>query len=66
MPFEAEIPLEGAINVQNAGMGLNGGENSPNPMADTGSVPGTNSPLLLGHDGRPVGSVSIGGIVEIK
>ncbi len=67
MPFnEAEIPLEGAINVQNAGMGLNGGESSPNPMADTGSVPGTNSPLLLGHDGRPVGSVSIGGIVEIK
>ena len=67
MPLNsAEVPENGAINVQNLGVGPNGGGNSPNPAPDMGFVPGTNSPLLLGHDGRPAGSVSIGGIVEIK
>lgn len=65
MPINsAEVPENGAINAQN--MGLNDvetGRQAP-PIQDSGY--GTKSPILLGPDGRPAGSVSIGGIVEIK
>lgn len=66
MPLEENLPVNGAINPSNIGMGPTEGLVSSEPVVPSASVPGTNSPILLGPDGRPAGSVNIGGIMEIK
>lgn len=65
MPINsAEVPENGAINAQN--MGLNDVETGRQAPPIQDSRYGTKSPILLGPDGRPAGSVSVGGIMEIK
>lgn len=66
MPLEENLPVNGAINPANVGVLPKEGLNQAEALATNGSEPMTSSPVLLGPDGRPAGSVSIGGIMEIK
>lgn len=66
MPLEENLPVNGAINPANVGVLPKEGLNQAEALTANGSEPMTSSPVLLGPDGRPAGSVNIGGIMEIK
>lgn len=66
MPLEENLPVNGAINPANVGVLPKEGLNQVKDLTANGSQPMTSSPVLLGPDGRPAGSVNIGGIMEIK
>lgn len=66
MAFEEDLPVNGALNPGNVPMEPKGGNEPMQPVAPSPSGDVTNSPILLGPDGRPAGKVSIGGLMEIK